>query len=306
MDALSDVLSLLKLRTYMVGGLDVGGDLSIQFPAFEGLKCYAIMSGQGWLSVEGGSEPIKLTAGDCFLLPQGRPFRLATDLTLPAIDGGKVFSQAGNGQVFTHNGGGDCLVVAAHFNLIGRSADVLLEILPPIVQVLEDEDKDEIRWCLDRLMRELRLPRPGGFLIAQQLCQMMLVQVLRVHVMTAADGRTGWLLALADKQMNTALTAIHASPAHRWTLNTLAEHAGLSRTTFAVKFKAMVGAPPMEYLAKWRMLVAGDKLMNSSESIGAIASSLGYESSSAFSATFKRLMGCPPRDYRESVVGAPA
>lgn len=53
----------------------------------------------------------------------------------------------------------------------------------------------------------------------------------------------------------------------------------------------------MEYLVRWRMMLAGDKLLNSSESIFAIAYSVGYESDSAFSAAFRRVMGCSPRQY---------
>jgi AraC-like DNA-binding protein len=102
---------------------------------------------------------------------------------------------------------------------------------------------------------------------------------------------------LADKQMSAAINAMHADPAHRWTLQELAERAGMSRSTFAQKFKETVGASPMEYLTRWRMLLAGDKLMNSNEPVSVIALSLGYESESAFSTAFKRVMGCSPRQY---------
>ena len=97
--------------------------------------------------------------------------------------------------------------------------------------------------------------------------------------------------------MGAAITAMHDDPAHRWTLQSLAERAGMSRTTFALKFKETVGASPMDYLTRWRMLVAGDRLANSGDPISAIALSLGYESESAFSTAFKRVMGCSPRQY---------
>jgi AraC-like DNA-binding protein len=71
----------------------------------------------------------------------------------------------------------------------------------------------------------------------------------------------------------------------------------MSRSTFALKFKGTVGASPMEYLTHWRMLLAGDRLVNSSDPVSAIALSLGYESESAFSTAFKRVMGCAPRHY---------
>src|SRR5208283_6246061 len=108
MDPLSDVLSLLKPRSYSSGGFDVGGELSLQFPRHEGIKCYALISGEGWLSVEGVPDPVQIAAGDCFLLPSGRPFRLATNLTSTPIDAFSILTNAGNGSIFTFNGGGDC------------------------------------------------------------------------------------------------------------------------------------------------------------------------------------------------------
>jgi AraC-like DNA-binding protein len=97
--------------------------------------------------------------------------------------------------------------------------------------------------------------------------------------------------------MSAAIHAIHNDPAHRWTLQRLAELAGMSRSTFALKFKQTVGASPMEYLTRWRMLLAADRLANSADSLTTIAQSSGYESESAFSTAFKRLMGCSPRQH---------
>ena len=110
-------------------------------------------------------------------------------------------------------------------------------------------------------------------------------------------GGVGWLFALADKQISAAIGAMHEDPAHGWTLQALAERAGMSRSTFALKFKAMVGASPMDYLTRWRMLLAGDRLASSSDPVSVIALSLGYESESAFSTAFKRVMGCSPRQH---------
>jgi len=90
---------------------------------------------------------------------------------------------------------------------------------------------------------------------------------------------------------------MHADPAHRWTLEALAERACMSRSIFAQRFKEKVGETPMEYLTRWRMLLAADRLENSVDPISTIAFSLGYESESAFSTAFKRVMGCSPRQY---------
>jgi AraC-like DNA-binding protein len=297
MDPLSDVLSLLKPRSYSSGGFDVGGKLSIEFPQHQGIKCYAIISGQCWLSVQGVAEAVQLKAGDCFLLPSGRSFRLASDLSLTPVDARTVFSMARDGRIGTYNGGGDCLIAGGHFAFTGSHAGILLGVLPPIVHIRKESDKAAMRWSLERMRQELREPQPGGILIAQQLAYLMLVQALRLHLAEGLRGGVGWLFALADKQMSLAITSMHDDPAHGWTILKLAQSAGMSRSTFALKFKQTVGASPMEYLTRWRMLLAGDKLSNSSDPVSVIARSLGYESESAFSTAFKRIMGCSPRQY---------
>jgi AraC-like DNA-binding protein len=295
-DPLSDVLSLLKPRSYMVGGIDVGGALSIGFPKHDGIKCYAVVYGEAWLDMDGVAEPVRLSAGDCFLLPRGWSFRLTSDLGLPPTDFMSLFNRPPEGAVLTVNGGGDCMILGSHFQIAGDQAYLLLEALPPIVHLRNEADRATLRWSMERMREELRNPQPGSVLMAEHLAQMMLVQALRMHLSEAPNG-VGWLFALADRQMAAAIGAMHAAPAHRWTLQALAERAGMSRSIFAQRFKATVGVSPMDYLTRWRMALAGDRLAQAGEPVSTIALSLGYESESAFSTAFKRVMGASPRQY---------
>jgi AraC-like DNA-binding protein len=309
MDPLSDVLSLLKPVSSMTGGFDAGGEWSIQFPQYEAVRYNAVISGQCWLAMEGVAEPVLLKAGDCVVLPLGSPYRLASDLSLPPVDFKTMLSTPLNGRIALWNGGGDFFGVGGYFTLAGKPTDMLLGMLPPIVHIKNESDKAAIRWSMERMMQELREPQPGGFLVIQHLAQMMLVQVLRVHLTERPEGGVGWLFALADPRMGAAIGAIHDDPAHRWTLQELAELAGMSRSTFALKFKETVGSSPIEYLTRWRMMRAGDRLENSDDPISVIALALGYESESAFSTAFKRVMGCSPRRYhrgRTSIAAAQA
>jgi AraC-like DNA-binding protein len=300
MDPLSDILSLLKLRSFKSGGLEAGGDWSISFAQHEGIKCYTAVSGECWLALEGVADAVRVRSGDCFLLPTGAAFRLASDLSLQPVDALTVFPAVQDGGVSCYNGGGDFFSVGGHFALSGDFANVLTGMLPPIVHIHDEADKAVLRWCVEGMRQELRQPQPGGFLVAQQLATMMLVLALRLHLADGVRGGVGWLFALADKRMAAAISAMHDDPAHRWTLQSLAQHAGMSRTVFAIKFKEAVGLSPMEYLTRWRMLLAGDMLKNSGAPIAAIAQSLGYESDSAFSTAFKRVMGCSPRSYSQA------
>jgi AraC-like DNA-binding protein len=299
LDPLSDVLSLLKPRSYSAGGFQVNGDTAIQWPKHPGIKCYAVVSGQCWLTVEGVPDPVLVTACDCFLLPRGLPFCLATDLSLKPVDFRTFLevrmADAASSQKEREGDGPH--VVGGHFALTGSHADILLKSLPPIVHIRKESDKAAMRWSLERMKEELRDPQPGGALIAQQLAYMMLVQALRLHIADGGRGCVGWLFALADKQMSVAITCMHDDPGYSWTLQKLAERVGMSRSIFALRFKETVGTTPMEYLTRWRMLLAGDRLKNSGDSLTEIASSLGYESESAFGKAFRRIMGCSPRQH---------
>jgi AraC-like DNA-binding protein len=130
---------------------------------------------------------------------------------------------------------------------------------------------------------------------------MIFVQVLRLYL---HEGEAvGWLFALSDRHVGAAIAAMHRQPARRWTVAELADEVGMSRSVFAARFGALVGEGPIEYLTRWRMLLAGRRL-SQGESVGTIARSLGYESESAFRTAFKRVTGRTPRDHARAGVSA--
>ena len=108
MDPLSDVLSLLRPRSFMSGAVDYGGDWAVEFGAHEGIKFQALTSGSCWLAIQGIAEPIRISAGDCYLLPRGLPFRLASDLSLTPVDAMTFLRTPLRGTTRVVNGGGDC------------------------------------------------------------------------------------------------------------------------------------------------------------------------------------------------------
>ena len=300
-DPLSEVLALLKPQSYSSGGFGLRGDLAIHFPEHKGIKCYSMLVGQCWLVLEGGCEPVRLHAGDCFLLPRGLPFQLTTDLRLEPVHYTVIRDRLVTGSD-TLDTEGLCYMAGGHFALTGGHAEMLLQSLPPIVHIRRESDKAAMRWSMERMREELRDPQPGGTLIAQQLAYMMLVQALRLHLADTSSAGPGFLSALSDKHMSLAIASMHQAPGDRWTLQALAERVGLSRSIFALRFREIVGTTPMEYLTRWRMLLAADRLKTSSEGLASIAQSLGYDSESAFGKAFRRVMGCSPRRYARSAV----
>ena len=298
MDPLSDILAILKPVSHLTARIDVGGCSAIRFGNQPGtIKCHAVTAGACWLLVDGPEAPVRLTAGDCIIVPGGHSFTLATDPRLTPVSARDLLSHARPGEVILHKGGGDFAFAGTRFEVDIRQAGLLLGTLPPLIHLHEREDRDAMRWCLAQLMAELRDGRPGVTLAARHLAHLLLLQAFRLHLSRQAGGRAGPLYALADPQLGKAIGAMHANPAHRWTLAELAKEAGLSRSIFAHRFRTLVGETPIGYLAAWRMVLAREKLANGREPIARIANALGYKSETAFSTAFRRTIGCSPRRY---------
>jgi AraC-like DNA-binding protein len=297
MDPLSDILSLLKPNSYGFRGLDAGGDWSLGFAADDGIKCYAITSGACWLAVEDCPQPWLLNAGSFVLLSGGQAFRLYSTPAATPIDAFGFFPTFPAGEIAVLNGGGACQGVGGYFDFEGMHADLLLGMLPPVVYIGAEQGRQDLRWSIERLMRELRFPQPGGALLGEHLTQALLIEALRIHLTDRSRQDAGWLFALADRQIHAVMTAMHGDLARKWTLEELARVAGMSRSTFAVRFKETVGEPAMDYLTRWRMMVAADRLANAGMSIAVVAPTVGYESESAFGTAFKRVIGFSPRQF---------
>jgi len=228
------------------------------------------------------------------------PFQLTTDLSLEPVHYTLAWGRLSKTNDVPEAPEGARYIAGGFFGFTGGHAEMILQSLPPIVHIRREADKAAMRWSLERMREELRDPQPGGSLIAQQLAYMMLIQALRLHLADAASAGRGWLSALSDKHMSIAIASMHNDPGYAWTLQSLAERVGMSRSVFALHFREIVGATPMEYLTRWRMLLAADRLKNSLDGLSAIAQSLGYKSESAFGKAFRRVMGCSPRQYTRS------
>ncbi|WP_246387188.1 AraC family transcriptional regulator [Gluconacetobacter sacchari] len=302
-DPLSDVLALLRPRSAISVGLDAGGEWAIRFPAYEGIKFNTVLRGACWVRVEGETDLVRIEAGDCFLLTRGRPFLFATDPILPAIHSATIYDAARDG-VATCNGGGDFLLIGGRFFFEGDHAGLLCGALPPIVHVRDASNQAAVlRWSLEQLATEMRDGSVGSALMADHLAQIMLLQVLRLWLASENRGAGGWLGALADPRLARAIGAMHADPARKWTLAALAGMAGMSRTVFAVRFRAVVGQTPLDYLVGWRMRLAADRLRRTGGRVADIGYSVGYESEAAFSAAFRRVLGLTPMQHRRAAAG---
>jgi AraC-like DNA-binding protein len=192
-------------------------------------------------------------------------------------------------------------IVGGWFLFDPLSSRPLTKLLPSIIHIRRDEAAElGIDTTLQSLARETELAAPGSQIVVNRLAEVLFIQMTRAFVASEMNDRPGWLSALGDRQIGSALQLIHRDVGHHWTVAELADAVNLSRSGFAHRFRELVGEAPMEYLTSWRMFKACRMLRGSDHRLGQIAQLLGYESDAAFNRAFRRVIGQTPGEYRAS------
>jgi AraC-like DNA-binding protein len=145
---------------------------------------------------------------------------------------------------------------------------------------------------------EIGAGRIGSVTLVSKLSELLFIEAVRQYVEELPVEQRGWLAALRDPIVGRALGLLHSRHKEAWTAEGLARDVGLSRSAFADRFTALIGQPPMQYLALWRMQVAATRLREGRGSVSQVAFDVGYESEAAFNRAFKRQFGMPPATWR--------
>ncbi|MBY8881080.1 AraC family transcriptional regulator [Actinacidiphila acidipaludis] len=296
---MTDVFGLLDVRAAQFARLEAQAPWGIQFHGYRHIKLGAVLRGSCEVWAEGLDEPVLIEQGDCYLLGNGRPYWLRSGPDVPLTSSAEVFRNFVPGGTVRWGAAPDTVVVGCGFHFDEANAAVLLDVLPELVHVpAASRPAEPIRSSLRQLAAETASSGLGSQLITERLAHIVLVQVLRAHIAAKGNAGGAWLTALADPQIGQALELIHESPAMHWTVAELAAKVGLSRSGFFARFSNLVGMPPLEYVARWRIRSAARDLRGGTRKISSIASEWGYSSESAFSHAFKRIMGTSPGRYR--------
>jgi AraC-like DNA-binding protein len=176
----------------------------------------------------------------------------------------------------------------------------VLSGLPRVVRVhLRNDSAGEwLERSIHHGLERVQAAAPGSDVILARLAEVLFTEALQRYVTQLPPGRTGWLAGAGDATVGRGLAALHRKPAHPWTLDELARKVGASRSVLTERFTLMVGRPPIQYLAAWRIQLAARRLLDGGTKVSAIAQEVGYESEAAFSRAFKRLTGTAPAAWR--------
>jgi AraC-like DNA-binding protein len=255
---------------------------------------------------DGSSQALRLEAGDLIVVPQGEAHLLGSDMAMIPVPSAPLMEEhvkSNPGEILrlSHGAGGPATrMVCGFLTCDGILGNPLLQSLPRIFKVSVGGGA-ESAWLATALafaVTEAAAPRPGGATVLGKLSELLFVHAVRRCLDALPDHETGWLAALRDRYVGPAMLRLHADPGYPWTVDRLAGEVGLSRSAFAQRFTGLLGQPPMQYLARWRLRAAARELRSGNRPLAELAGTVGYESEAAFSRAFKREFGMPPASWR--------
>ena len=302
-DLLSDVLVALRVRGRVFCRSEFTAPWSIAFPRGRFAHFHVVQRGRCRLVI--GRDERLLRPGDIVVLPHGsghtigdRPGLQSRPLsTLVPADGW------GPNAVIRHGGGGAVAqLLCGGFEFEGPTDHPVLAQLPEVLHVDRERGAGQMIEATLRLLEVAAAESSGGDLLRAHLLAVAFVQLLRCW---AEERRVGWLHALRDPHIGQALRLMHAAPARRWSLNTLARHVGLSRSTFAARFSEQIGVSPLAYLERWRLDLASNLLRSERIGLEEVADRVGYASAPSFIRAFRRRFGATPGEYRRRTISEP-
>ncbi|MCR9278034.1 MAG: AraC family transcriptional regulator [Pseudomonadaceae bacterium] len=301
-DPLADPLRLMKLTGVLHCHAEFTAPWGLAIPNIPGsLAIHIVQSGSFYLDIAGQST-LEVRAGSVVLIPHGTEHQLRSAPGVEATQLTDVPVQLITDRYERMNfgGGGDVTNISycgVRYDPI--AAKRLLQALPLVIHV--DSLKQEHEWLLQTsrfITMEANATQPGSEAIVTRLADIVVVQIIR-DWFANAEGQHGWLAALRDRQIGKALVTLHREPSRDWSVAMLAREVGMSRSALSARFSEFVGQSVMQYLTEWRMQLAREEIVETGQTVAAVAEKYGYHSEAAFSRAFKRIFGVSPGSARK-------
>lgn len=281
---------------------ELRGKAGLALPPRSNAVIHFVLAGDGYL-VMASQDPIRLVPGSVVIVPPGKTHRLESS------GGAEGFSDplphcAPLPDVWERIRSGEgvngVLIACGDLKATYREGLGLFEYLTePIVEHLADDARAAVAFR--SLLEELAVPKAGAGAMARALMLQCLVAVLR-RQFSHLSGSVSWLAVLENPRLGGAIRAMVDRPGDDYSLEGLADGAGMSRSSFVEHFSDAMGKPPIDFLRDIRLRRAATLLRTTDRPIKSIAATVGYRSRSYFSRAFKAQFGVPPETFRDRSV----
>jgi AraC-like DNA-binding protein len=264
---------------------------------------HLVSEGRAYARVEGDGRPVLLSAGDIVMFPHGDAHLMGNGPPVTPVDTAQQLQEVlAEGRMLSQFGGGGELtkVICGYMACDAQLSQMFLAGLPSILKI-NIRDSPSGQWLEDTLRYSVKHAEacgPGGAAVVAKLSEALFAETLRQYIAQLPKAQTGWLAGVRDPEVGKALALLHRQPAKSWTIASLANEVGVSRSVLAERFRHYLTDTPIGYLTRWRLQLAAQLLASTSKSVAEVAGEVGYESEPSFNRAFKREFKLPPARFR--------
>jgi len=302
-DLLTDLLRDTGLRRRMLDLSALSASTALRFPCDRSIGLHIAVRGPVHVHAPGLAPPLVLGAGDVALMARGCEHVLSV---APGLEGTVVrtIGEPSIGEGTSDeaaDGAAHSVVISGAYQLWNAPIHPFFAEMPAwsVLRAADLPRLGPIALITGLVEAEVRGKEPGHAIVVHGLLDLAFAYALREVTAQCAQGRAGWSLAARDPQIRRALALMHEDCQHAWTLEELAQRAGLSRTALAERFRETMGDTPLNHLRTIRMQRAMHLLAETDQRLEAIAAQVGYQDAFGFSKVFKRMLGVSPRTFRQ-------
>ncbi|WP_158825656.1 AraC family transcriptional regulator [Mucilaginibacter lacusdianchii] len=300
MDVLSKVLELIKFKGVVYRKFEAAAPWGIELPKSRFLQFWKLLEGPCWLQIE-ERVSIEMAKGDLVLIPNGSKHSISHKSDSMKIPLKTYIDFRDTPNAYFLDGNSKTKMLGGHFEFDDQYEHPLITHLPDLLylKALHENEQDWVELTTDQILIEIKQPNAGSDIMVNRLSEALFIHLIRACLERKVIDH-GFLSALTDQRISTALQYIQNFPKRNWTMAELAKFSGMSRTQFFNTFKSLVGQTPLTYLQNWRMQQAKEMLLKSQLKVSVIANQVGYGSEAAFNRLFKKKFSVTPASFRRS------
>lgn len=304
MDSLSQLIGALRLQNALYTRFEASAPWGHRVSHQGQIKFVLVARGTCFLRTAALPEALELQTGDLFLVLDGAPYSVSDRPNSRCVDCTKLEALRQSFLIQYGGGGTTTTLVSVALQLAEDDAGVLVGALPAFIHLRVEANRSHSLYALAELLRGEIEEELGSLPIVRRLAEALFISAVRFYVEQCDLPKHGLLAAIADPQLRRALRDMHQDIAQPWTVAALAQRSGMSRASFAAKFRSKAGIPPLEYLTQ-RRIDAARALLREELAIAEIASQVGYESVISFGRAFRRVVGQTPGAFRRQARSGP-
>ncbi|WKJ89249.1 AraC family transcriptional regulator [Methylomonas montana] len=257
---------------------------------------HLVLNGQCWLHLPEKAEALALQKGDAVFFIRETTHYLSP--TASPDDPALCRVKSGEMLPIDENVPDSVALACGFFDFKSGLSAMLLSSFPDYLIIRGSQTELlAAKTIFDLILTEARQSGETASPLIVRLTDVLFFYAIR-QLATTQEISAGLWAVVQSPEFAKLVEAVINEPEKDWPVEKMADYSHMSRATFFKRFSQVAGQTPNLFLVMVRMKMAA-QLLRQGRTISQVAEKVGYQSESAFSKAFKKVIGQQPGAYQK-------